>query len=108
MSEQFFYIGLTFTPRLRNAGMPTPLSREVIIEVPRSLVQSRRSASAHEKAIAIELARRTAFGTFAAVTERAVGLYDEGSPTWCEERPDVMNERPCDHEENGTRAWRIA
>jgi hypothetical protein len=108
MSEQFFYIGLTFTPRLRNAGMPTPLSREVIVEVPRNLVQSRRSESAQDKAIAIELARRTAVGTFAAVTERAMGLYDEGSPIWCKERPVVMNERPCDHEENGTRAWRIA
>ena len=108
MSEQFFYIGLTFTPRLRNAGTPTPRSREVIIEVPRNLVQSSRSESAHDKAIAIELARRTAVGTFPAVAERVMGLYDEGAPIWCEDRPDVMNERPCDHEENGTRAWRIA
>jgi hypothetical protein len=86
--------------------MPTPHSREVIIAVPRDLVQSGRSELAHDKAIAIELARRTALCTFPVVTERAMGLYDEGSPIWREDRPHVMNERPCDHEENGTRAWR--
>jgi hypothetical protein len=108
MSKRFFYIELKFISRLRNAAMPTPHSREVVIEVPRKLVQSRRSESTHEKAIAIDLARRTALGTFSIVTERSLGLYDEGSPIWRENRHHVMNERPCDHEENGTRAWRIA
>jgi hypothetical protein len=88
--------------------MRVPHSREVVIEVPKDLVQSRGSESAHNKAIAIDLARRTALGTFPVVTERAVGLYDEGSPIWRESRHQVMNERPCDNEENGTRAWRIA
>jgi hypothetical protein len=33
--------------------------------------------------------------------------FDEGALGWCEDRPHVMNEQPCDHEENGTRAWKI-
>ena len=88
--------------------MPTPHSREVVIEVPRDLIESRQSESAHEKVIAIELARRVALGTFPSVAERVIGLYDEDQPVWYQDRCPVMNERPCDNEENGTRAWRIA
>jgi hypothetical protein len=56
-----------------------------------------------EKAIALDLARRAALGTFQTVEERVVGLYHEDG-IWCEDRPAVMDERPCDHEENGTKA----
>jgi hypothetical protein len=107
MSDQFFYIELKFTPKIRTDAVPLSCAREVVIEVPRDLVQFRQSESTHEKAIAIDLARRAALMTFPTVAERVVGLYDEDPPTWCEDRPHVMNERPCDHEENGTRAWRI-
>jgi hypothetical protein len=108
MSQQFFYIQLKFTPKIRTDATPSPHTREVVIEVPKHLVQSSGSGSAQEKAVAIVLARRAAVSTFPTVAERLVGLYDEDPPTWFEERPQVMNERPCDHEENGTRAWRIA
>jgi hypothetical protein len=66
------------------------------------MTTSRKRANQH---IALDLARRAALSTFPTVAERAV---DEDLPTWRENRLHVMNERPCDHEENGIRAWRIA
>jgi hypothetical protein len=107
MSDQFFYIELKFTPKIRADAILIPLQLEVVVEVPKDLVHSSQSESTHEKAMAIDLARRAALMTFPTVAERVVGLYEEDPPTWCEDRPHVMNERPCDHEENGTRAWRI-
>ena len=109
MNEQFLYIQLKFTETIRTAAMPMPHQREVVIEVPRDLLQSKQSHSANdiqrEKIIALDLARRAALSTFPTVAEE---LYDEDLPTWRETRFHVMNERPCDHEENGIRAWRIA
>jgi hypothetical protein len=91
--------------------MPITHQREVVVEVPKDLLQLMQSELANEnsreKAIAVDLARKAALMTFPTVAERVVGLYDGDPPTWCEDRPHVMNERPCDHEENGTRAWRI-
>jgi hypothetical protein len=112
MNEQFLYIQLRFTETIRTAAMPMPHQREVVIEVPRDLLQSKRALLANdiqrEKIIALDLARRAALSTFPTVAERAVALYDEDLPTWRGNRFHVMNERPCDHEENGIRAWRIA
>jgi hypothetical protein len=98
MSEQFFYVHLKFIPKI------------VTLEVPKTLVQHRQSElyeNPGEKAIALDIARRAALGTFPTVAERIVGLYDEEAPSWHEHRHHVMNERPCDNEENSTRAWRI-
>jgi hypothetical protein len=108
-NEQFLYLHLKFTPKIRADTVPIPLPREVVIEVPRDLLQSDHSPIGHaEKTIAMEIARGVALNTFPVVAERVVGLYDEALPAWRENRFHVMNERPCDHEQNGTRAWRIA
>ena len=84
---------------------------EAVVEVPKDLVQRNQSGSStekpREKVIVLDLARRAALGTFPTVPERALGLYDEEQPIWYEDRTHVMNERPCDNEENGTRAWMI-
>jgi hypothetical protein len=106
MSDQFFYLQLKFTPKI---GHTFTDQREVIVEVPKDLVQ-RKSESINEslkEVIALGLAKSAALGTFPNETERAVDLYDEDPPIWYHDRPPAMNERPCDHEENGTRAWRI-
>jgi len=83
----------------------------VVVEVPKDLVHRKLSEiineNPSEKAIALDLARRAALGTFPTVQERVEGLYHEDA-IWYENRPPVMNEQPCDHEENGARAWRIA
>jgi hypothetical protein len=64
-----------------------------------------------EKAIALDLARDVALKTaspFSAIGERAAGFYDEDPPIWYEYRHRFMNQRSCDHEERGIRAWKIA
>jgi hypothetical protein len=107
MSDQFFYLQLKFIPKI---GHTFTDEREVVVEVPRDLVR-RKSESINEglsEVIALELAKNAALSTFPTDAERALDLYDEPPPTWYPDRPPVMNERPCDHEENGTRAWRIA
>jgi hypothetical protein len=111
MSTQFFYVHLKFTPKIGTHPMPITRHHEAVVEVPKDLVQLRQSErvskNSAEKAIALDLARRAALGTFLTLAERVLGLYDEDPPRWDEYRPHVMNERPCDYEENGTRAWRI-
>ena len=108
MSSRFFYVELKFTPRIRTNRLAK--QHKAVVEVPKDLVQRKQSeiisANPREKAIALDLARRAALGTFPTVEERVVGLYHEAA-IWYEDRPPVMNERPCDHEENGTRAWKI-
>jgi hypothetical protein len=109
MSEQFYYVHLKFVPKIVILAGAILRQREVVIEVPKHLVQLRQSERMNlgEREIAFDLAKRTALGTFPTVAERILGLYDEDSPQWYENRPQVMNDRPCDHEENGTKAWRI-
>ena len=106
MGDRFFYLQLKFTPKI---GHTFTDERELVIEVPKDLVQ-RRSKSINEnlrEVIALDLAKSAALGTFPTESERALNLYDEASPIWYHDRPPVMNERPCDHEEDGIRAWRI-
>jgi hypothetical protein len=111
MSSRFFYVQLRFIPKSGLEQLPMSKQHGAVVEVPKDLVQRRQSEiineNPSEKAIALELARRAALGTFPTVEERVVGLYHEAA-IWYEDRPPVMNERPCDHEVNGTRAWRIA
>ena len=101
-SEQFFYVHLKFT-------------QEIVVEVPRGILNQRQSdlvgQGFTEKAIALDLARDVALKTaspFPAIGERAAGLYDQDPPIWYAYRHRVMNQRPCDHEERGVRAWKIA
>jgi hypothetical protein len=63
MSDQFFYLQLKFTPKI---GHTFTDEREVVVEVPRDLVQ-RKSESMNEslrEVIALELAKSAALGTF--------------------------------------------
>jgi len=111
MSEHFFYVHLRFIPKMVTLAFPILRQREVVVEVPKDLAQHGLPELANqdlgEEAIALKLARRAALATFPSVAERVVGLYDEDAPSWNEQRYNVMDERPCDHEENGVRAWRI-
>ena len=108
MSSRFFYVELKFTPRIRTNRLTK--QHKAVVEVPKDLVQRKQSeiisANPREKAIALDLAGRAALGSFPAVEQRVVGLYHEDA-IWYEDRPRVMDERPGDHEENGTKAWRI-
>jgi hypothetical protein len=112
MNSQFFYVQLNFRPKIGADRVPLIKQHEAVVEVPKELLQRKQSentsANSREKVIVLELARRAALGTFPTVSERVIGLYNEDPPIWYEERPHVMNERRCDNEENGTRAWMIA
>ena len=115
MSKQFFYVHLKFTPKSVSLAAPIDSPHEIVLEVPRGLLKQRQSNPAGkgltEEAIALDLARDVALKTaspFPAIGERAAGLYDEDPPIWYEYRHRVMNQRPCDHEERGIRAWKIA
>ncbi len=106
MSDQFFYLQLKFTPKI---GHTFTDEREVLVEIPKKLVQ-RKSESVNEslkEVIALDLAKSAALSTLPTEAERVVDLYDEDPPIWYSDRPPIMNERPCDHEENGIRTWRI-
>ena len=115
MSEQFFYVHLKFTPK--SVSLPAPIGKphEIVVEGLRGLLNQRRSDLAGqgftEKGMALDLARDVALKAttmFSAIGERAAGLYDEDLPIWYEYRHRVMNQRPCDYEERGIRAWKIA
>ena len=83
--------------------------QEAVVEVPKDLVKQSESKNENlrEKVIVLDLARRAALGTFSTGAERVAALFGEDPLIWYENQPYVMNERPCDNEENGTRAWRI-
>ena len=84
---------------------------KLAVEVPKDLVRRKRSErldeNLREKAIALDLARSAALSAWAAGGERPEWSYHE-HVVWCEDRPRVMNDRPCYHEENGIRVWRLA
>ena len=111
MSNQFFYVQLKFTPKIETNRVPMTKQQEAVVEVPKDLVERKQSESKNEnlkeKVIVLNLARRAALGTFSTGAERVAALFDEDAPIWYENRPSVMNARPCDNEENGTRAWRV-
>jgi hypothetical protein len=115
MSTQFFYVHLKLTPKSVSLAAPIGDPHEIVVEVPRVLLKQRQSVLVRqdftEKAIALDLARDVALKTatpFPAIGKRAAGLYDEDPPIWYEYRHRVMNQRPCNHEERGIRAWKIA
>ena len=105
MNDQFFYLELNFTPKFGTRIYRNTSEHKVAVEVPKDLVRRKRSeflnATVREKTIALNLARGAAVRTF---SDEARSGEDA---IWCDSRPSVMNERPCDHEENGTRVWRI-
>ena len=112
MSKQFLCARLKFSHKTKRGTTVTAHQSEVVVEVPKDLIHCEHPESStgtnEEKIIALEIARVSALGTFPAVDEQTGVVDDAGSPIWHEERPHVMNERPCDHERNGIRAWRIA
>jgi hypothetical protein len=110
MSEQYFYVRLKFMPKFCFPSVPNTQEHEAAVEVPKYLVHRKQSElineNLREKAIALDFARRAALTLFSVGGVPIVFPYDEEA-LWCEDRHPVMNERRCDYEENGTRAWRI-
>jgi hypothetical protein len=112
MSKQFLYAQLNITHQTTRGTIVTAYESEVMVEVPKDLIHCEhpesRTGNDEEKTIALEIARVSALSTLPSVDDRIAVIHDAGSPIWLEDRPHVMNERPCDHEKNGIRAWRTA
>jgi hypothetical protein len=95
MNKQFFYARLRFTPKATRA-LPTPTPREVIVEVPKDLAERKESEITNEvlrRMFALDLARSAALHTFR-TEEQDIKLYEEGRPTWLDDRVSVMRRAP--------------
>jgi hypothetical protein len=108
VNEQFFY--LQFGIRPKNAVLlPVGNAQEVALEVPRKLIEDWKEENPNQKvsdeSIAAEIARVVVMDTAFPGTNRPECEFD--GPNWLERRPPVMNARPCDHHDNGIRAWSI-
>jgi hypothetical protein len=110
MSDEYFYVRFRFSAKIGVRTGPTTTQHEAVVEVPRDLVQRKKlefmNENPREKAIALDFARRAALALFSTGEQRLAWPYDEDA-LWCEDRHPVMNERPCDYEDAGIRAWRI-
>jgi hypothetical protein len=110
MNGEYFYVRFRFSPKIGVRIGPITRQYEAIVEVPRDLIQRKLAAfideNSREKAIALDCARRAALALFSTGEQRLSWPYDEDA-LWCEDRHPVMNERPCDYEDDGIRAWRI-
>ena len=99
-----------FMPRSGTKTVPLTRQHKAIVEVPKDLVQRKQSELRHEKpeekTIALDFARRAALAIYSTGAKRLVWPFDEDA-LWYEDRHIVMDKRPCDHEENGVRVWRI-
>jgi hypothetical protein len=105
-----FIVRLIFTPKTGTGTVPLPRHFTAVVEVLNDLVHRKQSDSANqnlrEKTIALDLARQAALSTFAISGEQVSWPYDEDA-LWYEERPHVMDERPCDHEQGGVKVWKM-
>ena len=105
MAEKSYYIEFTFAPK-----QETDIRREAVVEVPKDLVRRKQTElineDRREKAVALDLARVVALAAFSTTAERVAWPYDEYA-LWYDDRPSPMDQRACDHEENGVRVWRI-
>ena len=106
MAEEFYYIEFKFIPKKERH-----IRREAVVEVSKELVRYKHTelinGSRREKGIALDLARGVALAVFSTGAERVDWPYDEDA-LWCDDRPSLLGQRACDHEENGIRVWRIA
>jgi hypothetical protein len=111
MSDEYFYVRFRFSAKIGVPTGPTPRQHEAVVEVPRDLVKRKKSefvnANLREKPIALDLARRAALALFSTGEQRLASSPHEEDALWCDDRHPVMNERPCDYEDDGVRAWRI-
>jgi hypothetical protein len=81
MSSRFFYVQFKFTPKIRTSSVPTNKQHGAVVQVPKDLVQRMQECNENlsEKAIALDLARRAALGTFPTVQERVTKTFSRRS-----------------------------
>lgn len=110
--SQFLYVQLKVSPK---SCLARPTGNETVaIELPIKHINNWKSERPHLKLsddqIAIELSQAvaiTAARKFVALTNSPLREREIHSPTFSPLRLPVMNERSCDYEDNGIRAWFI-
>jgi hypothetical protein len=104
MTKKSYYIELAFTSKQAH------MRWQAVVEVPNAFVLRKQTELVNkdrrEKAVALDLAREVALAAFSGA-KRIVGPYHEDA-LWYDDRPSLLDERACDHEENGIRVWRIS
>jgi hypothetical protein len=110
MSAQFVYLQFKVTPKgslSRSCGSET-----IAIELPSKHVTDwkleRPGRSSCDEEIAIDLAQVVAIAAaqkFVTLTHRPLMEGEIHSSKFMSERLSLMNERECDYEDNGIRAW---
>ena len=109
--EKAFIVRVIFTPKTGTGTVSLTRRYTAVVEVLNDLVHRKQSESANqnlrEKTIALDLARQAALSTFAICGEQVSPPYDEDA-LWYEERPHVLDERPCDHDQGGVKVWKMA
>jgi hypothetical protein len=97
------YVEFAFTSK------QTQCRWQAAVEVPNILVRHNHAElmnnSRREKSVALDLGREVALAAFSGANS-VVGPHHEDA-LWYDDRPPVMDERACDHEQNGIRVWRI-
>jgi hypothetical protein len=108
MSEQFFYPEFKLLPK-RGAVTTVSKAQEVLLEVPRKLIEDWKRENPEQKltdqAIAADIARVVVANAMSSFPD--LPAYEVDVPTWLEERHPIMNARACDYHDNGIRAWVI-
>jgi hypothetical protein len=104
MAEKSYYVEFAFTSK------QTHVRWQAVVEVPNVLVLRKQTESINngrrEKAVALNLGREVALAAFSGANS-VIGPYHEDA-LWYDDRPSLMDERTCDHEQNGIRVWRIS
>jgi hypothetical protein len=110
MSQQFLYVQFKVTPKgtlTRATGRET-----VAVELPAKHVADWKLQSPGryltDEEIAIELTQGVAIAAadrFVVLTHRPLKEREIHSARFLRERLSIMNERDCDYEDNGIRAW---
>jgi hypothetical protein len=112
MSQQFLYVQFKVTPK--GTLTRTNGSETVAIELPVKHVADWKlrqpSRYLTDEEIAIELTQAVAIATadrFVVLTHRPIKEREIHSASLIPDRLLIMNERDCDYEDNGIRAWFI-
>ena len=107
MSEQFFYPEFKLLPKHGAVTVTVSEAQEVVLEVPRELIEDWKRENPEQKLtdqeIAADIARVVVVD--AKLSFLNLPVYELDVPTWLEERHPVMNARACGHHDNGIRAW---
>ena len=114
MSAQFFYLKFSVTPKSNLSNQPIG-DQAVLIELPLKLISDwkleRPGRNNTDEEIAIDLAYPVAIATvknFVRLTNRPIMHREIHSPESHPQRLSPMNERACDYEDNGIRAWFVS